>query len=724
MKRILFILILTSIVSTLLCIDVGGHITQNTTWSPDNNPYIITSFLYVDARVTLTILPGTQIRCTGADKSNIYNFMWSGNNQPVSKMIIVNGAINAVGTSDNPITFDKYQPDHEYRWGSIYIGPNAPISTFEFCEFRNAFFCDYIPGEWSLAAIDFDNGVINVRSCTFENNLNAIRTGFLQDDILLYDCRFISIDDTYPNPFGMTGFIGFSAAPEPEPETHYKVTIAKCYFTGTAGLGPVGYYMDILYLNNVANNFIGRSEQQEEYRSEFGSVSSYGNVLNNGKGGWGCSSYAVTDTVYSRRNKLIKPENVNPGNSPLILGSEGYGTNYVSDNYMYGCVQVNTMMSNATTSYIYNNTIENNYPGSLLKFENFNPEYQGGQIRFFNNLVRFVGDSNSHVLSSRYTSPFLYNNDFLNFSTLQWSIGECDEIFTNNIIECTFWSSGGISQEHHPLLINNCLSMPLIYPWDIIDGGGNIVADPMFADTLNGDYSLSANSPCIDAGAYRPDLPDFDIRYHKRIAPGATGGPRSVDIGAYEYNSFYIGGINGYVYDSVTGLPVDCVKIEIFGKLPEFSDTLGCFQYPSGSGNYTVRASRWDYQDLIIPNVQVAQGEDIILNIPLVLTNVANDDNTQSPEPADFGLTNYPNPFNPTTTISFIIPYTGDIKLSVLNIKGQRVKGLYSGLISKGHHCIVWSGLDDRGTVVSSGVYFVRVEMNGMSQTHKLILIK
>ena len=171
--------------------------------------------------------------------------------------------------------------------------------------------------------------------------------------------------------------------------------------------------------------------------------------------------------MYSRRNKLIKPENVNPGNSLLILGSEGYGTNYVSDNYMYGCVQVNTMMSNATTSYIYNNTIENNYPGSLLKFENFNPEYQGGQIRFFNNLVRFVGDSNSHVLSSRYTSPFLYNNDFLNFSTLQWSIGECDEIFTNNIIECTFWSSGGISQEHHPLLINNCLSMPLIYPWEL-----------------------------------------------------------------------------------------------------------------------------------------------------------------------------------------------------------------------------------------------------------------
>jgi len=722
MKRILFILILTSIVSTLLCIDVGGHITQNTTWSPDNNPYIITSFLYVDARVTLTILPGTQIRCTGADKSNIYNFMWSGNNQPISKMIIVNGAINAVGTSDNPITFDKYQPDHEYRWGGIYMAHNAPTSTFEYCEFRNTFFCDYIPYEWSLAAVVFENGAINIRNCTFENNLNAIGSGSLQSDVLLYKCRFISINDSYPPPFGLTGFLGIGAASEPVPEEYYLVTIANCYFTGNAIFATFGDYTNSLLLNNVIYEFTNRYERSAETRTEYGSSSCYGNFTYNGSGGWSCYSATISDTVYSRRNKLIKPENVNPGNSPLILGSIGYGTNYVSDNYLSGCVQVNTMMSNATTSYIYNNTIENNYPGSPLKFENFNPAYQGGQVRFFNNLVRYFGSIESYAVNVRETSPFIYNNTILGYNTLHFSIGNYHTIYTNNIIDITY-GFGQFDDGFYPLLYNNCLSIPIPQGSSIV-GEGNIVADPMFADTLNGDYSLSANSPCIDAGAYRPDLPDFDIRYHKRIAPGATGGPRTVDIGAYEYNSFYIGGINGYVYDSVSGLPVDCVKIEIFGKLPEFSDTLGCFQYPSGSGNYTVRASRWDYQDLIIPNVQVAQGEDIILNIPLVRTNVANDDNTQSPEPADFGLSNYPNPFNPTTTISFIIPYTGDIKLSVLNIKGQRVKGLYSGLISKGHHCIVWSGLDDRGTAVSSGVYFVRVEMNGMSQTHKLILIK
>ena len=182
--------------------------------------------------------------------------------------------------------------------------------------------------------------------------------------------------------------------------------------------------------------------------------------------------------------------------------------------------------------------------------------------------------------------------------------------------------------------------------------------------------------------------------------------------------------MRGYVNDSVSGLPVDCVKIEILGKLPEYSDTRGCFQYPSGAGNYTVKASRWDYDDLIIPNVHVTQGEDTVLNIPLVRSNVANDDNTQSPEPTDFGLANFPNPFNPTTTISFIASRAGTAKLSVFNIKGQRVNMLYNGLFSKGHHSIVWNGLDERGATVSSGLYFVRVEMNGTSQTHKMVLMK
>ena len=72
MKKILlpFIFILFSFLlspfSFLLSIEVEGHITEDTTWSPENNPYIVIDNIYVDAGVTLTILPGMEIKITAA----------------------------------------------------------------------------------------------------------------------------------------------------------------------------------------------------------------------------------------------------------------------------------------------------------------------------------------------------------------------------------------------------------------------------------------------------------------------------------------------------------------------------------------------------------------------------------------------------------------------------------------------------------------------------------
>jgi hypothetical protein len=117
-------------------------------------------------------------------------------------------------------------------------------------------------------------------------------------------------------------------------------------------------------------------------------------------------------------------------------------------------------------------------------------------------------------------------------------------------------------------------------------------------------------------------------------------------------------------------------------------------------------------------------GEETLLSIPLEPENVDNDESVQVPLAADFGLNNYPNPFNPSTTIGFIAPEAGNVRLSVLNIKGQKVKELYGGPISKGHHSVLWDGLDDRGVAVSSGVYFVRLEMAGKAQVHKMVLMK
>ena len=85
---------------------------------------------------------------------------------------------------------------------------------------------------------------------------------------------------------------------------------------------------------------------------------------------------------------------------------------------------------------------------------------------------------------------------------------------------------------------------------------------------------------------------------------------------------------------------------------------------------------------------------------------------------------NYPNPFNPTTTISFSLPTEQDIELIVYNIKGQKVKTLYSGFADIGEHTITWSGKDSNDKQVSSGLYFYKLKTNNNTLTRKMIMIK
>ena len=87
-------------------------------------------------------------------------------------------------------------------------------------------------------------------------------------------------------------------------------------------------------------------------------------------------------------------------------------------------------------------------------------------------------------------------------------------------------------------------------------------------------------------------------------------------------------------------------------------------------------------------------------------------------------LGNYPNPFNPTTSISFVLPNNSFVNLDVYNMKGQKVRSLAGGSFTAGQHSIVWNGRDDNGSAVSSGVYFYRITTNEYTETKKMIMIK
>lgn len=85
---------------------------------------------------------------------------------------------------------------------------------------------------------------------------------------------------------------------------------------------------------------------------------------------------------------------------------------------------------------------------------------------------------------------------------------------------------------------------------------------------------------------------------------------------------------------------------------------------------------------------------------------------------------NHPNPFNPSTTISFYLPKPEHTVLTIYNVHGQQVLKLVDETRSFGLHEIVWDGRDDRGNQTSSGVYFYRLMAGKKSSTKKLMILK
>ncbi|MDP8321484.1 MAG: right-handed parallel beta-helix repeat-containing protein [Candidatus Stygibacter australis] len=85
----------------------------------------------------------------------------------------------------------------------------------------------------------------------------------------------------------------------------------------------------------------------------------------------------------------------------------------------------------------------------------------------------------------------------------------------------------------------------------------------------------------------------------------------------------------------------------------------------------------------------------------------------------------YPNPFNPETTIAFYVKQPGKVKLAIYNVKGQKVSTLKDEDMAAGEQNIVWQGTDNEGRKVSSGIYFIRLDIEGQKgQWRKAVLMK
>jgi hypothetical protein len=87
---------------------------------------------------------------------------------------------------------------------------------------------------------------------------------------------------------------------------------------------------------------------------------------------------------------------------------------------------------------------------------------------------------------------------------------------------------------------------------------------------------------------------------------------------------------------------------------------------------------------------------------------------------------NYPNPFNPSTTISYSIAEASNVTIDIFNIKGQKINRIFSEYVQEVHtkRNIVWNGDDAAGNQVTSGIYFARIKTTSFTKTTKMLLTK
>jgi hypothetical protein len=85
---------------------------------------------------------------------------------------------------------------------------------------------------------------------------------------------------------------------------------------------------------------------------------------------------------------------------------------------------------------------------------------------------------------------------------------------------------------------------------------------------------------------------------------------------------------------------------------------------------------------------------------------------------------NYPNPFNPQTTIRFTLDASSYTTVTIYNILGQQVNTLVSEQMQPGEHTLVWNGRDSRGKPVSSGIYFYTIQAGERFESRKMVMMR
>ena len=181
-----------------------------------------------------------------------------------------------------------------------------------------------------------------------------------------------------------------------------------------------------------------------------------------------------------------------------------------------------------------------------------------------------------------------------------------------------------------------------------------------------------------------------------------------------------VGNIVGFVRRA-NGNPIVGATVST-GNFSATTNSVGAYSLMNlPVGTYSVTAVADGFQGVTHDNIVVSPNQNTTLNI--VLEPVSNED-PLAPVVATVLTGNYPNPFNPETTIRFSIKDAVPVRLEVYNLKGQMVRSLVNGEMKTGHYQVVFNGQDSTGRPLASGIYLYRLTADTYSSTRKMMLME
>lgn len=151
------------------------------------------------------------------------------------------------------------------------------------------------------------------------------------------------------------------------------------------------------------------------------------------------------------------------------------------------------------------------------------------------------------------------------------------------------------------------------------------------------------------------------------------------------------------------------------------TNSIGAYSLSLPAGAYTITASAEEYKELSRENIIVTPNQNTTLNF--TLESVANE-NEILPVTVTALKANYPNPFNPTTIISYDLKEAGWVRLDIYNLKGQKVRTLVNQEKPSGRHRIIFDAHDQHGNPLASGIYLYRMQSESYLSTRKMLLME